>query len=453
LEALLDMQSRVIFGKDEPQAQAFIVASVGEADGDGLVWHPLVFRGGWTHPQSGAFHIGTKDTSQMLQNFEAGIPSQGGIPIDEDGMHNQRAEGAWGWIEKLEKRDGSVWGGIRWTPEGQDVVASGRFRFISARFTTSRAPADATFGDVGAFIRAAALVTRPFFHAQPQVEIAASLFTVDPDAVDPDEADGDPGESTVQPGGSPMADAKLETGARERYEEKHGKQEDKQWAELTKGVKSDEQWAAFIEEHVPDEGDETAAELAKMRDEVGALRKELEDAKAAAEAAAEAGAASGEGTGPGDAREAIAASAAQAKELETARGEITALSQQVSELRAHRTTAEIREEIAASTFGGNPPTPAAIEVITAVRANPSADTVAALLTHLDENEGHVGTYIAGEVAATTGHPEGSSPEQILEGLAYTPAAKKWMREAMGRDSNLTLDRAEELYLDHINAGV
>jgi len=438
------MRSVVIFEKDHRNPQAFITAAVGDADSDGLVWHPLVFRGGWNHPQSGTFHIGTKETTQMLANFEAGVPSQGGIPIDEDGMHQQRAEGAFGWIEKLEKRDGSVWGGIRWTPDGEAAVESGKFKFISARFETgSDGRPHPVYGDIGAVIIAGALVTRPFFYSQPQLEVAAGLFTHDPDAKDPEPT----------PGGNAMPGTALETGARERYVAVHGAQTDEQWSALTGSITTDEAWAAFITEHAPDAGED---ELAKLRAEKDALQKRVDEvdatAKAAADAAAKAAADAAQTTEQREAV-AVAASAQLRADLDNARKEITGLVSTVAEMQTQRTAAEIREEVAASTYGGNPLTPAAVEVVASARVNPSIETVAALLAHLNENDGHVGTYLAGEVAASVPPPDGASAEQLVNALGFPEAAKANILSIMAADPKLTLEAATNLHLDNINAGI
>jgi len=432
---MADPLARIIYDKDGRDPHAFVAASVGEADDDGLVWHPLVFRGAWNHPLSGAFHMGTKETGQMLSNFEAGIPSQGGIPIDEDGMHNQRAEGAWGWIEKLEKRSGNVWGGIRWTPDGEAAVSSGRYRFISAKFETGQRP-HPVFGEIGAAIIAGALVTRPFFYGQPELPVAASMFTNDPDAKDPEETSG---------GNS------METTARERYVAVHGEQTDEQWTGLTQGITTDEGWTAFVEAHCPEgdgEGENQTDELAELRAENERLQAE---ATATAEAATAAAAAATQ-TDEERAAVAVAASAAVDARFAAMEGQVTALQTANTNLQNQRTEAEVRGEVAASMFGGHPPTPAAIEVVTAARVNPSRETVDALLAHITENDGRVGTFIAGEVAASVSFPDGATPQEILAGLAYTDDAKAFMANAMAADDKLTLDMAEVLWSDKLNAG-
>lgn len=36
-----------------------------------------------------------------------------------------------GWVEKMEVRDGSIWGNARWTPKAAEMVKNGEYRFVS----------------------------------------------------------------------------------------------------------------------------------------------------------------------------------------------------------------------------------------------------------------------------------------------------------------------------------
>lgn len=58
------------------------------------------------------------------------------LPIDRDhGMDIKGGEGtAYGWIDKLEVRDGALWGRVDWTEDGARLVASRSYRFISPTF-------------------------------------------------------------------------------------------------------------------------------------------------------------------------------------------------------------------------------------------------------------------------------------------------------------------------------
>lgn len=434
------MDSWLIYEKDGRNPQAGVTASVSEPDSDGLIWHPLVFRGGYNHPQAGPFHIGTKETTQILANFEAGIPSQGGIPIDEDGLHQQRAGGAFGWIEKLEKRNGSIWGGIRWAPEGKVAVESGQFKFVSARFEPGHDNRPhPVFGDIGAFVMSGALVTRPFFFKQPELAVAAGLFTHDPEAKDPEQTSG---------GNSMAGTAMTQEAAREAYVAAHGEQNDEQWTALTAGIE-DGGWEAFIEAAAKKADDDNDAdELAKLRAEKEALEKKIEEDAAAAKAAADAAGQSAEERE----KVAVAASAALRSDLDEARTEITGLATTVEQMRSQRSAAEIRQEVAASAHGGNPLTPAAIEVVANARIDPSKETLDALLAHIDENKGQVGTFIAGEVAASVPPPDGASVEELINSLGFPEAAKANIRNIMTADPKLSLDDATNLHLDAMNAG-
>jgi phage I-like protein len=62
-----------------------------------------------------------------------------------------------GWVEKLEVREGAVWGRVDWTPRAKAAIAAHEYRYLSPAFTYS--PAD---GSVQALI-GASLVNRPNF--------------------------------------------------------------------------------------------------------------------------------------------------------------------------------------------------------------------------------------------------------------------------------------------------
>jgi len=82
-----------------------------------------------------------------------------------------------GWVEKLEVREGAVWGRVDWTPRAKAAIAAHEYRYLSPAFTYS--PSD---GSVQALI-GASLVNRPNFvmtalnSEEPSMlkEIAAAL--------------------------------------------------------------------------------------------------------------------------------------------------------------------------------------------------------------------------------------------------------------------------------------
>lgn len=55
------------------------------------------------------------------------------IMIDPDHLSHDRrnTSEAWGWIDKMENRDGNVWAHASWTDLGEPAIKSRRYRFIS----------------------------------------------------------------------------------------------------------------------------------------------------------------------------------------------------------------------------------------------------------------------------------------------------------------------------------
>lgn len=152
-----------------------LCAASADAAADGLCWHPFVPMGRFKgHGQVGEFEITAADLEQMVGNFTAGLPFEAGIPIDEDGLHQLRGDGAYGWIEALEIRSGKLWGGIRWTEDGETAIKSGKFRYVSPHFFLGSYPNQDWLPSRGSLLFSAALCTRPFFREQPELQIAAA---------------------------------------------------------------------------------------------------------------------------------------------------------------------------------------------------------------------------------------------------------------------------------------
>lgn len=151
-----------------------------EAGADGLCWHPFIPIGKFAgHNQVGEFEITAADLEQMADNFSRGLPFGAGVPIDEDGLHQVRGEGAYGWIEALEVREAQLWGGIRWTADGEAAIQSGKYRYVSPHFFLGGYPNQEWLPSRGSLLFSAALCTRPFFREQPELQIAAAqLFPV-----------------------------------------------------------------------------------------------------------------------------------------------------------------------------------------------------------------------------------------------------------------------------------
>jgi len=160
-----------------------LCAALSEADENGLAWHPFVPSGKFQgHNKVGEFEVTAADLQQMVDNFNRGLPFGAGVPIDEDGLHQMRGEGAYGWIEALQIRGNTLWGGIRWTEDGKTAVGSKQFRYVSPHFYVDSMggyPNQAWMPSQGSLLFSAALCTRPFFREQPELQIAAAqLFPV-----------------------------------------------------------------------------------------------------------------------------------------------------------------------------------------------------------------------------------------------------------------------------------
>lgn len=140
-----------------------------------LVWQPLIPVGDFDHPDFGPFSVAYEDLAGMEMNFRAGLPVGKGIPIDEDGLHGLRGEGAYGWVTDVRIQDGWLEGGIEWTPAGVAAVGSGELPYVSAHFFPHGCEAPAPWGRDN-FILSVALCTRPFFNNQPELRVAATSY-------------------------------------------------------------------------------------------------------------------------------------------------------------------------------------------------------------------------------------------------------------------------------------
>lgn len=140
-----------------------------------LVWQPLIPVGDFEHPDFGPFTVTYEDLAAMEGNFRAGLPVGKGIPIDEDGLHELRGGGAFGWIKDVRIQDGWLEGGIEWTPAGMAAVGSGELPYVSAHFFPQGCEAPAPWGRDN-FVLSVALCTRPFFNNQPELRVAATSY-------------------------------------------------------------------------------------------------------------------------------------------------------------------------------------------------------------------------------------------------------------------------------------
>lgn len=140
--------------------QVIAIASELKAEGDGAPdWIELMPAGKDIMPADG--RDGWKNPGADKVIAAASLP----FVIDYDHATDRSVEQgassrAAGWIEKLENRDGAVWGKVEWTEPGRKAVAAREYRFISPVFTYTK-----TGRVIGTLLRAA-LVNNP---ALPQL--------------------------------------------------------------------------------------------------------------------------------------------------------------------------------------------------------------------------------------------------------------------------------------------
>jgi hypothetical protein len=167
-----------LYGVQGQPLQA-LCAAVIEPGADGFCWHQMLplghFRGHHTFPD---FTVTPVDLQEIIANFDAGLPlAGGGVPIDEDGIHQQRSEGAFGWIRKLEARADGLYGGIEWGEDGLAALKAKRYKHVSpVVFLQNLNPFPATewMPVQGSLLFSCALTTRPYFYQQPELAVAAT---------------------------------------------------------------------------------------------------------------------------------------------------------------------------------------------------------------------------------------------------------------------------------------
>ena len=127
-----------------------------------LCWHPLVYVGTWAGMQQERFQITASQTREMLEHFEAGIPTNIGVPINE--INHKHVDGALGYVRKARlDANGNFWGGIQWTERGKQFIDSGEFPFLSAVFVHN-GPGEDPWPTAHNFIRVS-LTDEPLLHA------------------------------------------------------------------------------------------------------------------------------------------------------------------------------------------------------------------------------------------------------------------------------------------------
>lgn len=394
-----------VFYIDEGPAISMVEATTSR-DG-GTVWHELVPMGDFDHPEYGEFNITEETIAEMIERFNSGAPVAGGIPIDEKGDHSMRAEGAYGWIRSLEARDNSLWGEIQWTPDGVEAVDSKRFKYISPRFFV---------GETN-FIKAAALCTRPFFNQQPELQVAASEYI---------EVENQPRQETGHTqtlGGTTMALS--EKDARSQYEEVHGELSDEAWKEVTDGMEDD--WDAFVANIDKEQKEEktgekeaetgeqvTAEDIKALEDELAQKQKDLEQLQA-------------------QKGEAVAA--------------VAELTKRVEGLEQDKKRTEIEAEVAATQFGDERYSPAAIKLLTGLQMGDDG-AVKAIQEHLEAHQGQFEKIPVGEFKQLTATTEtGEEDEETwFANHPMTESTRKRVKE-IATSEQVGLREAYTMHID------
>lgn len=387
--------AKVIYLQDANEAQAFTCAITESVDdnADGLIWHPFIYSGKWTHPVSGEFIVTEEHLLGMIEAFNAGIPTAAGIPIDEDAIHQTRGEGAFGWIQKLEIRDGVLFGGIKWNESGVHALTTEKLKFVSAHFRLN-ADSAKTYDGYPNVMFSCALCTRPFFYQQPELKVAASLYNREDLQTEVEQNE------TCESGGSDsMSEATVEV--------------------KTEVVETD----PVVEVN---------ATVDTQKVETPVASKE-----------------------PGiDVEAALAERDSRIKELEVKAAQVDTLEKRLNEVMAQFGISEeerVKNEIAASMFGDEKPAPSAIEVLASATLNPCAETVACLIEHLKENGGKLALVEMGEKAIAASASVEPDADIDVSGLQYGDALKARIAE-IAKANKCTVEVAEGIALDEFNKG-
>ena len=226
-----------------------------------------------------------------------------------------------------------------------------------------------------------------------------------------------------------------EARVRELVQTKYGEMTDEAWAEATKDVgDEDGAWDTFLLEHVAAKAieasaaDDDAAEgedadsdepeaetaAAKLLEEKAELERLLADKDTEIEAA-----------------KAEAAAALDGKAALEEKG--GALTKDVDTLKAEKHRLEVRATVEATAFGTAFPTPAAVDVLTAVQVDPSPETVKALLDHIAARGGKLDLLEPGEKGALIEASATNDGESWLEAQGYTQSTKEAIRALVEGD--------------------
>ena len=144
------------------------LARVTLADGgDGFKrsWIMLMPQGEFEHPQYGKLEFSRAKLAEFKRNFDGRVRKID-IALDQDHDGGK----ATGWLEALELRDGGLWGQVRWTKLGEQLLTDQIYRYFSPEFGNFTDPESGKkFSNV---IIGGALTNRPFLKSMPAVKLA-----------------------------------------------------------------------------------------------------------------------------------------------------------------------------------------------------------------------------------------------------------------------------------------
>lgn len=385
-----------------------------ELQDDGLCWHPLVYTGDFEHPTQGRFRVTPDDLGAMVDAFQHGVPGRAGVPICEQNHH--RVDGAFGYVQQVDIRDGALWGGIKWSDRGKAAVESGEWPYLSAVFNLNYVD-NPMFRDFPTVVKRVSLTDEPFFHAQPVLDgsgyqISASMY-----------ADLVSGGAEADTGGTDMAGTAPETiteaQARAILQGICGEITDERWAEMTAETGETTDWAEFLVGHARPEAPEDADDAAggdEQEQDAGESSPEQAPAITLEDLARSVNEITARLDGLSD-------STQQVQQVQQVAASLRDLSTEIRDRDRQIAEREFRGQVRATMFGdaGDPHAiaPTAEDLLVAARMNPCADTVNALVDHI-LNHGGLQTYPRGEIAAAmyAGTSDRDQCRTYLQGRKY-----------------------------------
>lgn len=184
MEASAVTEPMVVFDADE--VRTVVPLEFAEDLTEPHSWHPIVPVGTWRHPKHGEVTITEADVRELADHFAANVLEQR-VPVDQAEGHSQELDGAFGWLEEVEVREGGLYGRLSWTPKGEAAVRERRFAYLSPVVHTRDKPMIGRDGQpVPNVVKAIALTNHPVFKGQPELTINMSEYEAVADEADPD---------------------------------------------------------------------------------------------------------------------------------------------------------------------------------------------------------------------------------------------------------------------------